>query len=57
MNVCVTIEEAGERLALSPQSIRRLIAEGRLIGYKFRRSLRVSLESLEAYIRSCEIGK
>jgi excisionase family DNA binding protein len=55
MDHYITLDDAAERLRVSPDTVRRLIADGRMIAYKFGRSLRISLSSLEAYIRSCEV--
>ena len=55
MDHYITLSETSERLDVSPDTVRRLIADGKMVAYKFGRSLRISLSSLEAYIRSCEI--
>lgn len=55
MDHYITLDETAKKLMVSPDTVRRLIADGRMIAYKFGRSLRISLISLEAYIRSCEV--
>ena len=44
------VDQAAERLAICTKSVRRLITEGRLQGVKIRRSLRVTLSSVNSYI-------
>lgn len=48
----VTLEEAGDLLGCHPRTVRRLIAAGRLTGYRLGgRLLRVDLAEVDAVMR------
>jgi len=47
----LTLAQAGERVQLSPWTLRRAIERGELEGFCFGRRIRVSEEALEAWIR------
>jgi len=46
----LTLAQAGERVQLSRWTLRRAIERGELEGFRFGRRIRVSEESLEAWI-------
>lgn len=52
----LTVEQAAERLCCSPTMVRRLVADGRLVGHQIGRLgsrkplLRISEKGLEAFI-------
>ena len=48
--LAVTVPEAARMVALSPRSIWRAIALGRLKTVRFGRSVRVTLESVRGYV-------
>ncbi len=51
----ITVPEAAERLSVSPRTIRRLIAEGKIRAYQIRRAVRISESDLQAYKKSARI--
>jgi len=48
----VPMDVVAKRLSVSPKTVRRMIDDGELVGRKFRRSLRVSAASVDAYLAS-----
>lgn len=45
----ITLDDASDRLALDPKTLRRYVAQGRLTGYRIGpRALRVDAEEVEA---------
>lgn len=46
--------EAAKRLAVCEETIRRLVHAGELKAIKFRRCLRVSVESLDEFVKVSE---
>jgi excisionase family DNA binding protein len=46
----LTLAQAGERVQLSPWTLRRAIERGELVGLRFGRRIRVSEQALEAWI-------
>jgi len=48
----MTPDEAASFLSVSTRTIKRLVAEDKLIAIKIRRSMRFKLEDLEAYIQA-----
>ena len=46
----LTPDEAAQFLSVSQRTVKRLVAEGSLRAYKVRRSMRLRLEDLEAYV-------
>lgn len=51
-NVMLTVSEAANRLNVSPRTIRRLIAEGKILIYQIRRSIRISEADFVDYLKS-----
>lgn len=51
----MTTAEVCDRLSVSIDKVQRLVASGELAGYKFGRCLRISLRSIEAYLRASRI--
>ena len=49
-----SVKEVAEQLGLNPQTVYRLIREGRLGCYKFARNVRIGKHHLDSYIRSAE---
>lgn len=53
---CITIEEAAQRLSVSDNTIRRLIEEQKITAYKIRRTVRVSVQSINDYLENASIN-
>lgn len=53
----LTIEQAAQRLGVSPDTVRRLIREGALGANKIRGQLRISEKDLEDYLASTRVTK
>ncbi len=47
----LTVAQVAERLALSPNTVRRLLKSGALPGRQFGRQWRIDEETLTAYLR------
>lgn len=50
MNKLLTPEEAAERLAVSPKSVRKWLAQGKLKGARAGRLWRIREQDLEAFL-------
>ena len=48
----MSVNDVAERLDVSPRSVRRLIAEGKIRTYKIRRSIRISEADLLDYLKT-----
>ena len=55
MGRMLTVPEVADRLGMSGKTIYAMVAGGELPGYKFRNSVRVDEEELEAYVRRCRV--
>ena len=52
----ITTAQAAELLGVHPETVRRIIADGRLRVYKInKRSLRIDPADLEAYVATCAV--
>lgn len=52
----LTTAQAAERLRVHPDTVRRLLADGRLRYFKIgRRSVRIDADDLDAYVSSCAV--
>lgn len=57
MDRYITTAEVSERLSISDDKVQRLVSDGSLDGYKFGRSLRISLACVERYLQRCRLIK
>ncbi len=48
----LTIQETADRLGVSPRTVRRLIAEGKVHTYRIRRAIRISDKDIHDYLRT-----
>lgn len=48
--MAVTLKEAADALAVSPDTIRRMFDRGELDGFRYRRVVRISVASLGAIL-------
>jgi excisionase family DNA binding protein len=56
MSALLSRQEAAERLAVSPQTVSRLIGQGRLDAIRVGvRKIAVSEVSIEQYLANCEV--
>ncbi len=46
-----TVDEAAEQLFMHPRTVRRLIAEKKLVAHRFGRALRVAQADLDAFVK------
>lgn len=46
-----TVDEAAEQLFMHPRTVRRLIAEKKLVAHRFGRALRIAQADLDDYVR------
>ncbi len=51
----MTSNEVAEMLQVSYSTVRRLIYDGELIGYKIRGGIRFSFEDIERYLKNSRI--
>lgn len=47
----LTLEETAEVLNVSPRTVRRLLYDNEIQGAKVRRSLRITLKSIDLYVQ------
>lgn len=51
----ITTAQAAERLAVHPDTVSRLLSDGRLRYFKIKRSVRIDAADLNAYVESCAV--